>query len=183
MRSRRTAGPKPYTESHFDKYSGLLEYVKKEGAVYLASHPGQHNLRNNRDLHIEIQNILRGYLLPVRKLEQLREQIDYRMIHVVRLATDYKNALGIDFPDCDEISPDALRRTEAIFRLVWEYPLFDSTLIRGPEYSKGRQYIVACIHQAGWTLEEAAEKLADLVRYKGRKGADPNTISSSTNTY
>jgi hypothetical protein len=72
------------------------------------------------------------------------------MIHVVRLATDYKNALGIDFPDCDDVSPDALGRTEAIFRLVWEYPLFDSMLIRGPEYSKGREYIYSCMHPPGW---------------------------------
>ena len=167
MHSLRRTQSQPHSDSAVERYAQLLDYVSKEGALYLDSSPGSDLNLKNSGLHTKLRRILNeDYRPDIRLLESLRRQIDYRMLHVIRLATTYKNLLGVDFPDCLEMSLQGMRLGDGS-KLILEYPLFDPDLIQGPEYNKGRFYLAACIDSAGWSRQGIIQRLDGLMRYKG----------------
>lgn len=167
MTSLRSSGPTPFNEDPQDQYEELHHYVKREGRRYLSSHPGDDHRAANSTLHTNLRSIIGGWRPWKSLLAQIRREIDYRMIHVMDVATQYKNILGVDYPDCHRISTDAIPRSR-VWRQVVDYPLFDEGYIQGKEYTKGVQYIAACMESAGWDEGECKTRLESLVRYKGK---------------
>jgi hypothetical protein len=170
MPSLRRTESQPHSDSAIERYTQLLDYVRKEGALYLDSSPGSDLNLKHSPLHTKLRQILNDDYRPdIQLLEFLRRQIDYRMLHVICLATTYKNLLGVDFPDCHEISLHRMRYGDGS-RLILNYQLFDPDLVQGPEYTKGRTYLAACVDAALWSREETIQRLEGLVRYKGERG-------------
>lgn len=106
----------------------------------------------------------------------MRESIDYRMNQIMGTATRYKNEWGLDIQDCRFFDKDSyinkgLQNYANMFSLVCKYPLFDEPAeLQGRPYVKGKKYITACILEAGWNPDQAADKLDGLVKYKNQQG-------------
>lgn len=154
-------------------YDQLLHMIKRDGMAYLNSHPGDDSIAKNISLHNGMLLIIEGNQRPhIKELGYLLKQINYRMNQIMGAATAYKNFLGVEYPDCHEVSvhnhpATGTSKWIAAYELVEQYPLFDSPST-GHDYSKGDLYMVACILAAGWTKDEARSKIEGLVKLTGK---------------
>lgn len=154
-------------------YDQLLTAVKREGRVYLDSHPGLDRKGKNTALHNSLRRLIDGELIrDIKELAYLRAQVDYRMNSIMAAATTYKNFLDIKLADCHQVDLDKFpQRGHSAFidalMLLRTYPLFDSPCEQGHSYAKGDEYLAACMVQAGWSKDRQVEKLDTLVKYRG----------------
>ncbi|OBT74065.1 hypothetical protein VF21_07811 [Pseudogymnoascus sp. 05NY08] len=155
----------------------LITIVKSEGEDYLGSYPGNDSKANNIVLHNDLRRLINGTETPSASyLGYLRDQIDYRVNHVMRTATGYKEVWGLNIPKCEVVdvekapgigSPDWVK----MLKLVESYPLFDDPHRQGAEYEKGEWYLASCIYREKWDRAQAEEKLNSLVRFRETKRA------------
>ena len=160
-------------------YDQLEKIVINLARWYMNSYPGRDELGSNTGLHSRISILLKQReKLSAWRLSYTRDQIDYRMNQVMVAATLYKGYLGLSSIDCQkfdfdtfrgESTPPLMEKWLEAFDLVDNYPLFDMPSgTQGHYYPKGRQYLAACIAEAGWSREHAEAKLDELVKYKGK---------------
>lgn len=168
-------------------HSEIYELVKYAGMAYRKSYPGIDSKAKNIGLHGKLMSLLdRGNSFSTVQLTSLLRELDYRLIQITCTATIYKNFLGADdMPDCHEWVLDNLVGTstpwrpnpvaqgstllkDEVFRLVYQYPLFDKPPTGCWEFNKGNCYIVACIMAVAPSMEEAVAKLESLVDFKSK---------------
>ena len=160
-------------------YDQLEKIVIKLAKWYMSSYPGKDERASNTGLHGRISTLLKQReKLSVWQLSYIRDQIDYRMNQVMVAATLYRDYLGLSSIDCQKFNFDTFRGDSPLtlmekwveaFDLLGSYPLFDKPCgSQGRSYHKGRQYLAACIAEAGWSREYAEARLDELVKYKGR---------------
>ena len=68
---------------------------------YMNSFPGPNNLGTNTSLHSFIKSLLSGKSLSDADTQFVYRHVRYRM-DKMRLASEFKDALGVDFADCDQ---------------------------------------------------------------------------------
>ncbi|OBT42840.1 hypothetical protein VE00_08160 [Pseudogymnoascus sp. WSF 3629] len=192
LQPKAAAGPRPEPsggEHQFGlgeevfSHNQLKLAIKREGQRYLDSKPGIDSAANNIGLHGAISRLLKDTSNPdLEDLVEMRESIDYRMNQIMGTATRYKNEWGLDIQDCRFFDKDSyinkgLQNYANMFSLVCKYPLFDEPAeLQGRPYVKGKKYITACILEAGWNPDQAADKLDGLVKYKNQQ--DLEALSS-----
>ncbi|KFY82083.1 hypothetical protein V500_10833 [Pseudogymnoascus sp. VKM F-4518 (FW-2643)] len=154
----------------------LMTTVKSDGEAYLGSFPGIDSSAKNMVLHNELRSLIQGTEIPsVVQLGFLRDQIDYRLNHIMRTATTYKKVWGLDLPNCEEVDVGkgpgiGSPRWRELLGLVQSYPLFDAPQEdQGYEYGKGEWYLASCIFHQKWNMTQAEEKLNSLVRFREPK--------------
>jgi hypothetical protein len=152
----------------------LITIVKSEREDYFNSYPGNDTKAKNVVLHNDLRRLINGTEIPSASyLGYLRDQIDYRVNHVMRTATGYKEVWGLNIPKCEVVGVKKApgigsSRWREMLELVASYPLFDGPHGQGAEYEKGEWYLASCIYHEKWTRAQAEEKLNSLVRFRGK---------------
>ncbi|KFY30099.1 hypothetical protein V494_08271 [Pseudogymnoascus sp. VKM F-4513 (FW-928)] len=150
----------------------LIPKITSAAEIYLDSYPGIDSKAKNISLHTDLYDLIRGSRIPnVIGLGYLHDQIYYRLNYIMGAATAYKEAWGLDLPNCEAMNVDKRLGTGSarwitMLKLVQSYPLFDAPHEQGHTYSKGEWYLACCIYHENWSKVQAEEKLKYLVRFK-----------------
>lgn len=140
---------------------------------YMQSHPGPGSRTPNQSITSSCVQLLQYGTRPSAvELQRIWHQLDYRFNVFTKAATDYKNLLGANFPDCDQIEPkcypltsEQIGKLEEIKRLLWSYALFDPpNQSQGTLWVKGEDYLAACLTVQGWGKATCIAKLDALVK-------------------
>ena len=138
--------------------------LKRLAYDYLTSQPGDDSAAKNHFVHGRCHEILKGATLPPRELEMLAGALKYRLKKVVARATEYKDRLGIEFPDCHQVDYASLMvkmendhetrsRHDTIRGLVFRAQLFDGPgEDGGMPYVKGFAYLALALLHTGWSF-------------------------------
>lgn len=162
--------------------------LKRMALDYMTSLPGDDSAPKNHSVHSHSRKLLKGVTLTAEELERLAGSLNYRLKKVIARATEYKNRLGISFPDCHETDVDALRielskrnrkhndknqnqdqdidtseiRTYDIQRQIYTLHLFDKPgQGEGHEYVTGETYLAIVLTtqtENGWRSRAEIEE-------------------------
>ena len=146
---------------------------------YMKSNPGHNDAAKNRVIHYACHGLLTGKTLSRQRLEDLAGALCYRMQKIVARATDYKDRLGIPFPDCRDVDTASCvarlpkytpekNKFSAIRSIVAESQLFDEPEAHeGLPYYKGDFYMALALNESCWDLPKIEEVVkTELVRVK-----------------
>ena len=130
---------------------------------YLNSLPGSPNAADNKSCHGDSTKLVQGERkdIPIYRLNMLQAALHYRMA-VIKLASEYKDLLGLSFPDCDAFEVES-----------WQYAAGteDRTSPKEPDtkYKKFQQYLALIAKgtifdmpasSAGWYYRKPQEYMA-----------------------
>ncbi|OBT60536.1 hypothetical protein VE03_10055 [Pseudogymnoascus sp. 23342-1-I1] len=156
-------------------HTELMTTVTNEAKEYFGRFPGSDNKAKNAVLHNDLRRLINRTEIPtVAKLAHLRDQIDYRVNHIMRTATMYKDFWNLQIKNCEDADAEtgpgvSTSRWLEMLNLVESYPLFDEPHKQGHVYEKGEWYIASCICYQNWNNVQAVEKLDSLVRFRDSK--------------
>ena len=150
--------------------------LRRLAQIYMDSYPGSPDAANNRPVHLDCRRLIRGETkdLSHQDLELLAKALRYRLKSIVSRATEYKNYLGLDFPDCAEHDsaniwrkPDpnlAMEyRREQLFNRIAGAHIFDDPVGgEGYDYDKGVNYLALALAQTSWDIPTISQKLDEL---------------------
>lgn len=152
--------------------------LKRLAYDYLKSHPGDDSAAKNHYIHGHCHAVLGGESLSPEEIEELAGALKYRLKRVMARATEYKDRLGINFPDCREVEVSSLMRQmkttgeiEArhsdIRSMVFNARLFDAPQDHeGLPYVKGAAYLALVFLHSGWSRSQIEDGLAELIEVK-----------------
>lgn len=69
---------------------------------YMNSNPGDTSAPKNHAVHSRCRSLFKGDKLSDEALENLSSALRYRLQTIMSTATEYKDRLGLDFPDCQD---------------------------------------------------------------------------------
>lgn len=152
--------------------------LKRQAFHYMHSFPGDDSAAKNHFVHGACIQLLRGRKLTNLDLRNLAGNLYYRQ-QIIRRATDYKNRLGLESPDCDQYDVQAHRssfnkdpRKKALYSInftaVNGSELFDNPGEHGGlPYIKGCCYLAAVMAEAEWDEITVTSMLGELVKLRG----------------
>lgn len=135
--------------------------------------------RQEISVHGSCNRLLRGKNIPDIELELLAGELRFRLETIMSRATEYKDRLGIPFPDCSEcdvekykvyISKDKGKNAKfyQICRMVLNSELFDgSGEHEGFPYDKGDDYLSMVFCESGWNAQRIKEGIDELFKLRG----------------
>lgn len=145
---------------------------------YLTSQPGDDSAAKNHFVHGACHDVVQGKTLPPAALERLAGALRYRLVKMIARATEYKDRLGIEFPDCRQvdveplmkqmkIDHDTTTRHSAIRSMVFGARLFDGPQgHEGMPYVKGGAYLALVFLHSGWSRSKIEDALTELIKVK-----------------
>jgi hypothetical protein len=159
----------------------IYTIVRTLAAGYANSFPGPDNLASNTGFHTRVRNLLSGadrYENQMENLLTLGYTLSYRL-ESMAMATDYKNLLGLEYPDCPACRVEAWtnplsesKEKEAKYKLLKFYNIndmiHDAEIFSAPagdqgwNYNKPRQYLAIALVESNRTTEEVEEAIAVL---------------------
>lgn len=128
--------------------------LKRLAFDYLTSNPGDDSAAKNHVVHSYCHKVLKGKTLSVKDLEKLSGALNYRLRKIIARTTDFKDRLGITFPDCRDCNINSLiaqlkddyatsARHSDIRSMAFRRHLFDEPQeYEGMPYIKGDAYLV-----------------------------------------
>ena len=151
--------------------------LRRLALIYMRSYPGPDCAAKNITVHGRCDRLLQGKTenLSHGYLKQLASALRYRLKSIVQRATEYKDYLGLDFPDCAEHDSAIIwngrdrnsavqDRKSQIFRRVVRARIFDEPVEdEGHKYIKGHYYLTLALAQTSWDIPTIDQKLAELV--------------------
>ncbi|KAL8728228.1 MAG: hypothetical protein Q9166_005531 [cf. Caloplaca sp. 2 TL-2023] len=168
--------------SYRKRYVAVQDFAKQ----YLDTNPLPNTMANQRAIYAGCQRILSGDSMHPTYLRHLAFALVYRL-RLVRTATDYKNLLGLAFPDCDgwdyygwndklmaSMNPRGpitslreFRVHEQICEMIWKAQIFDApTEAEGYPDLKPVYYLTAACIESGRSIEQVNGMLKFLAAYK-----------------
>lgn len=157
--------------------------LKRLACDYMHSNPGDSFAARNHAVHHYCSTLLRDAQLTKDELEMLAGTLRYRMETIMARATEYKDHLNLEFPDCPDCDIDAhqgkLVKNPAERKKLWEIsdmvlslPLFDDAEDHeGMSYYKGYHYLAVMFTESGWSRQQIENALFELVRFKGKQSS------------
>ena len=150
--------------------------LKRLAFEYLDSHPGPDTASENRTTHELCRRILRGYSLSLLELRQFSSTLRYRLHTIIDQATEYKEHIGLNFPDCKNFDSEEYEarsqknrdekmeeRRLTIAKMVKAKHLFDDAAPHeGKPYDKGARYLTWALATSSWNDVEIDIKLKHL---------------------
>ncbi|MCJ1243030.1 hypothetical protein MMC30_000226 [Trapelia coarctata] len=159
----------------------LRDTVEALARQYLASYPGEDRHADNKD-HQHLRDLLEGGYHGYHKLTYLNEVLKYR-ISAMKLATEYKDFLQLQFPACDSFDAfgwlsdhvsnirqegrAGLSAAAKVGRYMAIRDFVTSAFRRaqqgqGYTYRKPRDYLAMALASSELSLEQARRALDDL---------------------
>ncbi|KAL8856123.1 MAG: hypothetical protein Q9178_007248 [Gyalolechia marmorata] len=171
----------------FNKAQAIM-VIRDLAHAYLSSFPGVLITGGNKETLVNSRRIMAGEVIPRWELDRLQEALTYRL-KVMKLATEYKNMLGLDFHDChmfDLEEWEARAGTTATSRGKapeasgprWDtYQTFRSKVARaglfpkptpgqGWEFNKTWGYLAVAFVEANFDAQTVSDALAKLLAGK-----------------
>jgi hypothetical protein len=154
--------------------------IQRLALDYMASNPGDSSAAKNHTVHSYCWRLSAGDTLTVYELENLAGSLQYRLSTIIDRATEYKDHLGLDFPDCRDcemytyeaaISKDKIRsaRHNEIYKLFADYDLFDRPEDHeGMRYEKGNMYLISALTNSDRDRVRIKQALDTLTKLKSR---------------
>lgn len=142
----------------------------------MQSYPGDDSAAKNHTVHSSCNRLLRGEQIPDDCLEKLAGALRYRLKTIMGRATEYKDRLGFQFPDCADCDLDYCRKEilknkekDAKYHKIWEIvvscELFDEPGTgEGMFYIKGISHLVVIFTKSGWDPQRFEDELNQLVK-------------------
>ena len=158
----------PSTSVHFEQQ--IRKVGEARACRYLASFPGPDDQPDNKKLHDNLHTLVNGEDIET-SLISILHQLNRRQ-GVMKLATQIKDMLGLDCPDCEDFDIAENQEHDGFRHLVRYHGLFDAG-----SWSKGRDYLAVVMKQAGWTQRRANGKL-ERVKKKLRKSLQTHGTST-----
>ncbi|KAI9861256.1 MAG: hypothetical protein M1813_005429 [Trichoglossum hirsutum] len=156
---------------------GLHRMVEAQAREYLRSYPGSDSYGGN-SIHTDFRDLLKGKPFDMTWLEHLSDILIYRL-SLMRFATDFKDFLKLQFPDCETYDVDAwkhryyyekrqqnevgqianekIKRFEETTRLITrEHRIFGTSLLgeQGLSYIKPRVYLAIALVESEMPLTQ-----------------------------
>ena len=146
---------------------------------YMQSNPGDSSAAKNHAVHSGCCSLLKGEELANWELEVLAGSLQYRLIAIMDKATEYKDRLGLDFPDCRDCDPTTYKYTikdqlldkqlQDIDSMRADYDFFDTPEEHeGMPYNKGNMYLRLAFATSGWSNERVGQAMAAIMEMKSR---------------
>ncbi|MCJ1271269.1 hypothetical protein MMC22_011169 [Lobaria immixta] len=154
--------------------------IKRLAYDYMKSNPGPDAAAKNHRVHGNCNRLLRGENIPNSDLEYLAGELRFRLETIMGRATEYKDRLGIPFPDCSacdvyKYMGDLFKNKEKdakfdqIYRMVSKFDLFDSPEAHeGFPYAKGHDYLSMVFCESGWGAQRVKEALDELSNFRAQ---------------
>ena len=156
--------------------------LKRLAFDYSKSNPGDDSAAKNHVVHYYCYRLLKGgEQLTKDQLEMLAGSLRYRMETIMTRATEYKDHLNIEFPDCcdcdisaydSKLAKDQARdhKHSEIDKMVTSRSLFDDPEAHeGMPYMKGFDYLAHMFTESGWSPRQIEGALDELVRVHGKQ--------------
>ena len=161
-----------------------ISAIRDMACGYLNGFPGKGNAANNKSCHDDARDILEGKELATWQLQELQGALTYR-IGSSRLASEYKDLLGLPFADCDGFNFESWQETVLLaikppassdpkwttynkFRdMIDDAEIFDPPLIhQGWTYTKPYQYLAVACLESGLNVEDVKKAVATMLAGK-----------------
>lgn len=153
--------------------------LKRLVFIYMKSHPGDPSAAKNHQIHSLISRLVRGKHLTKEELELFAGSLRYRLLTIMRRATEFKDRLNISFLDCndcdiitEEMKLDKETRDtklSQIRRMVIASHLFEAPQEHeGMPYVKGNAYLAVLLTASGWSSERIENALSELVIFNSK---------------
>ncbi|MCJ1471655.1 hypothetical protein MMC13_000295 [Lambiella insularis] len=150
--------------------------LRRMALEYMRSKPGPDEAAKNHFVHNSCQRLISGKQIPANDIERLSAALIYRLKTIIARGTEYKDRLGLIFPDCHEcdvwlytanLSKDPVKeaRYDQIRRLVLDRELFDrASGNEGHEYAKGFNYLAMVLTESKWPTMQITVALDTLAK-------------------
>ncbi|MCJ1410049.1 hypothetical protein MMC19_004134 [Ptychographa xylographoides] len=154
--------------------------LKRLASTYLACKPGPGSAAKNHFTYSTCNRLLDGIEFGTEILEKLAGALQYRLYIIMDRATDYKDRLGLVFPDCRDCDvevekpkvvtdPEKQFKYSKIRKMLHERELFDIPCGNdGHAYSKGVNYLTLALVKSEWSRERVEEALEVLEKLRVR---------------
>lgn len=158
--------------------------IKDLAYGYLNSFPPPDNSSTDRACNWDARALLESEKFPSWKLEGLQAALQYRM-DSMRLASAYKNLIGLNFADCDKFdfellqtsilasarttksSEDKWNKYKAYRHEITRPPVFDSsTPSQGWHFNKPSFYLAAAFIECNLSLGDVSEAIKMILTGK-----------------
>lgn len=162
--------------------------IRRLAYDYLKSNPGHKDAAKSRVIHYACYRLLQRDTLPKQRLEQLAGGLKYRLNKIIARATDFKDRLATEFPDCREcdttlymarlpIDSPKRERFSSISSMVFDSKLFDEPEgHEGMPYAKGIFYLAIVLTECGWDHPKIEDAMEELVRVKNETSPLESTV-------
>lgn len=161
--------------------------LKRLAFDYMRSYPGPNAAAKNHFVHNYSNRLLNGQHLSDRDLEILAGALRYRMETIMGRATEYKDRLGLVFPDChdydvftykNQLSKNMYDKYSQISRMVGECDLFDAPAEHEHHpYAKGEYYVAMILTESGWDRQDIEDALQQLVKFRSKSTYHHNLLT------
>ncbi|KAL8685117.1 MAG: hypothetical protein Q9218_007969, partial [Villophora microphyllina] len=151
--------------------------AKQLAQEYFNSFPGRDHLGSNTSYHHDARTLLQGKEVATKHLSRVLEH----RLAAKRQATEYKNLLRPDFPDCEAFDLTAWKETilfehpppgcekgnyneySQIMHIVHNAGIFDHESQKGWADMKPRDYLAVACLESGFDLEEVRSAMGMLL--------------------
>ena len=137
-----------------------ISAIKDMATGYLNSFPGANNAADNNICHSSARSLLAGKKIRTWELEALQGALKYR-IDTAKLASEYKDLLGLAFTDCETFNVESWQDTAVI-----EYQASQAANTKWNAFKNYRSMISNAgifdppVSKAGWEYRKPHEYLA-----------------------
>lgn len=180
--TRQTAPAKgPYGLHPKLNKSQAYHIIKDMAYDYLISYPPIDNSAPDKSCNTTARALLRGDEVPSWQMRLLRGALTYRL-ELTKVATEYKNVMGIDCVDCDKFDyeswVEAVLDGEIKLKEKWNthlefqgiidqaYVFDEPSAEEGWSYSKPPSYLAVAAVECGLSAEAVAEAVAKILACK-----------------
>ncbi|MCJ1401666.1 hypothetical protein MMC11_004883 [Xylographa trunciseda] len=152
--------------------------LKRMALEYLRSKPGPDEAAKNHFVHHNCRHLLNGKTLPAQELEYLSAALIYRLKTIIARATEYKDRLGLDYPDCHECDvweyasriskdPETEARNSEIAYMIRDRELFDEpSNEESHDFGKGCSYLAIVLTESKWSTSQIEVALNGLIKFE-----------------
>ena len=163
----------PYgTHRKLNKYQAQLA-IQDLCRTYMSSYPGANTAGGNRTTHKHAVQLAQGEKLATYLIAELQSVLSFRM-EVMKLATEYKNILGLNYIDCHEFdyetwfrfkrAPQMQKKYEEYQHLVFAKEVFPNpSPTQGLSYVKPLDYLAVAFVESGLSSNAVQEAIATIL--------------------
>lgn len=163
-------------EVESERYQKEIATYKRFAKKYMVAMQGYdyRDIKSLQNQSYNIRSVIAGRYTPcLWRLQRLNTVLDHRF-YIMRTATRYKDFLGIEYEDAEEVVVGDDRtvrnaRWEIADALLeeWSCVLFDEGLGISSSERTGRAYLAMCLAATQWNKDEMRARIEALIEGRG----------------